>query len=188
MVKSSEPYKISNEILERIYNLLPIWETQTFRNLCHRHHDVLLPHPRIRLVSDSIRPFFKDVEKFRQTCLQPFDCLIGGMVPFLTLAGLPVLDYDIMDLFVTYEHAQPLCKNLENLGCQFYVQSDGISPSLELILSGDKYFEDLAKSDWDNTGLPPTFSPPSPQDIVLKQKGFPGPPTLGSTAATPGGN
>ncbi|KAJ8481367.1 hypothetical protein ONZ45_g15330 [Pleurotus djamor] len=171
-----------NEILERIHNLLPIWETQTFRNACKHHHTVLPLHPRIRPVSDSIRPFFDNVETFRQTCLLPFNCLIGGIIPFLTLAGLPVASDDVMDLFVTSEDADPLCQSLESLGFRFFIHSHGTIPASLLISSANKYLKDLMDSDWDPDDLPPSFQPPPPKNEVPEQAAFPGPPKLGSTA------
>ncbi|KAJ8457461.1 hypothetical protein ONZ45_g18303 [Pleurotus djamor] len=173
---------LSNELLERIHNLLPIWETQTFHNACRHHYTILPHHPRIRPVSDSIRPFFNDVEGFRRACLLPFDCLIGGVIPFLTLAGLPPASYDIMDLFVTSTDGNALCTAMEALGCKFFVNAHGTTPASLIISSANKYLDDLMDSDWNPADIPPPFQPPHSKNDVAEQDTFPGPPRLGSTA------
>ena len=106
-----------------------------------------------------------------RACLQAFDCIIAGSVPFLILAGANIASSDILDLFVEHGDALSLCIALEGLRCQFHVTGG--------VATAESLFTALSSclSTRDVTQFPPTQT-----ETVTAHSDVPFPPRLGSTA------
>ena len=165
--------RLPNELLAMISSHLGIFDARSFRNTCQLTLDAVPAPKSVGKVSDAIRPFFPNVEDFRHSCLQPHDCVIGGVVPFLTLAGLQVNESIVLDIFVTHCDALPLCKALCDIGCKFHLRPDAIAPPA-LILSSLLLYILLG-----------TKFPPDLTEAVPAAEGFPASPCLGPTAHLP---
>ncbi|KAJ8457082.1 hypothetical protein ONZ45_g18459 [Pleurotus djamor] len=125
---------LPNEIMHMICGYLSFFDVRSLRNVC-KETRARVPAPSgAARVSDYILPFFGDAGRFRSRCLAYYDCVIAGIVPFLSLAGLPIAPSDILDLFVTHMDAAALCNALEKQGCKFYVCPTGVV-SASLLLS-----------------------------------------------------
>ncbi|KAJ8454426.1 hypothetical protein ONZ45_g19312 [Pleurotus djamor] len=162
---------LSNELIRMIASHLPLSVVQTFRNVCRRTRQTILPQPHIGDVTESISPFFEDVEAFRVHCMQPFECVIAGAVPFIVMSGGRIVPTDVLDIFVTRTDSLPFCVALEVQGCMFHTSSREIVTAQELLSCVSKRL-----SLRDTTTFPPIATA-----TVSEKDGFPSPPRLGST-------
>ncbi|KAJ8481508.1 hypothetical protein ONZ45_g15293 [Pleurotus djamor] len=167
---------LPNEIMHMICGYLSFFDVRSLRNVC-KETRARVPAPSgAARVSDYILPFFGDAGRFRSRCLAYYDCVIAGIVPFLSLAGLPIAPSDILDLFVTHMDAAALCNALEKQGCKFYVCPTGVV-SASLLLSS------LLQWLWPDSGA--TFPPTATLEVPLKNN-FPGASKLAATARNGG--
>ncbi|KAJ8462877.1 hypothetical protein ONZ45_g17779 [Pleurotus djamor] len=151
------------DVFYEISHYLPLHDKRSWRDVCSATRQVVpVIHHDVGKVTDHLKLYFKDVESFRLKCLADIECVIGGMVPFRVLFGLPPSPTAVLDIFVTFYQFESLCEELEKQGCTLHVHATGTTTPNDL----DAWLWDVFDS------CPGSERPPQPRVSIQAKSGF----------------